>query len=163
MKSKRAQRILFFCVLVVWGLIFYRLFLYLKKEDSNNSSLTVNLHQSDSKISTDSLNLLLNYPDPFHLSKLISLQINEENKSNSHSRKLIAPKNDELIAIPKIIYKGCIYNQIKHKNIGILVLNQTSSFIKEGDSIQNWEVAKIYKDSVLITHSKQRICIILSK
>lgn len=163
MKTKKAQRILLICVLVVWGLIVYRVFVYLKKGDTVNSTQAFGAKQLKNTISTDSLFLLLNYPDPFHLSKPISVNVEINKSTKSDKNKLVVSKTNESVLIPKITYKGSIYNQIKHKNIGIVNANQNSLFITEGDSIQNWIIAKIYKDSILITHLKQRVCINISK
>lgn len=162
MKSKKAQRILLICVLVVWGLIVYRVFIYMKKDETVNSTQIQNIKQSKNSISTDSL-VLLNYSDPFRLSKSLTNNTKVSKKINLDRNKTKSSKINESMPIPKLIYKGTIYNQIKHKNIGIVQCNQNSIFISEGDSIQSWIIAKIYKDSLLITHSKQRVCISISK
>ncbi len=163
MKSKKAQRILLICVLVVWGLIVYRVFIYMKKDETVNSTQIQNIKQSKKNISTDSLVLLLNYTDPFCLSKILPNNTKVSSVINSDKNKTKSTKINESMPIPKLIYKGTIYNQIKQKNIGIVQCNQNSIFISEGDSIQSWIIAKIYKDSLLITHSKQRVCISISK
>jgi len=162
MKSKKAQRILLFCVLVVWGLIFYRIFIYFKKDDPIIPQLARSMQAENNRMS-DSLILLLNYTDPFHLSKPLSLPMYNRKQASSTISKVIATNIEGFLKVPDFIYKGCIYNQVKHKYTGIILSNQTTSFITEEDSIQSWEIAKIYKDSLLITHSKQKACIILSK
>ena len=161
MKSKKAQRILLISVLVVWGLIFYRIFIYMKKDDSPKLNQKLKTKQAINKVSLDSLKLLANYPDPFQLSKIKIVQHNK--KSIPKSIKIESPKNEIILPLPKINYKGLIYNKLKNRHVGIIVLNQNSQFINEGDSIQNWLIHKIYKDSLVLTHSKQRVCINLSK
>ena len=113
MKSKKAQYILLFCTLLVWGLIFYRVFIYLKKDKTTNVGKSIKNQQSENKISSDSLTLLLNYPDPFHLSKQLTTQHSIRKPINIEKKETL--KAEPMTPIPKIIYKGIIYNQIKHK------------------------------------------------
>ena len=111
MKSKKAQYILLFCTLLVWGLIFYRVFIYLKKDKTTNVGKSIKNQQSENKISSDSLTLLLNYPDPFHLSKQLTTQHSIRKPINIEKKETL--KAEPMTPIPKIIYKGIIYKYSK--------------------------------------------------
>ena len=163
MKSKKAQFVLLLCTIIVWGLIFYRVFIYLNKDKIVNVTKNIKRQQSENKISSDSLTLLLNYTDPFHLSRSLSTNHFLGKSINTNKEKKENQKAEPLISIPKIIYKGLIYNQLKHKYVSVISSNQSSYLLSEGDSIQSWIVEKIYKDSLQLSSLKQKACIKLLK
>jgi len=158
MKGKKAQSFLLIAVLVVWGIIIYQVVIYFTKDKHAVQVNTVTKRKTTSKLSTDSLILNLNYEDPFHLS--ISTNINNLVKK----RNIVSKPKEPIIkpslpVIPSIYYKGMINNQKKNKHIGIIFRNQTSFIINEGDTIENWLIKEINKDSILLIQQKTQIWI----
>ncbi len=154
MKNKRMTYVLVVAVLIVWGIIAYRILSGLDHNDeyiADHNKTFVKEKYDDYAMSKDTSHLLLNYRDPFGLS----------------APPDTIPKTKEKIFIalsksPKanfnwnfIKYCGFVRNPGTKKLIAILTINGKNTMLAEGETAENVKLLKNFKDSVMIVFNKQ--------
>ena len=136
-------------VVIIWGLIFYRIFGGLSADDIGQfSSKEVFPATKKEALSAPEFHLNLDYPDPFLGGRPV--------KKNLQKSVAIAPVMVQQGPIwPQIDYRGCVSNE--KGAIAYLVVNGQVRLSGEGalkdDEI---EILKIKEDSVLIGFEKER-------
>lgn len=153
MKNKKLVYLLLFLTVVVWGMIFYRIFNYV------NENSTPELSMKTKKISTDTagvymdtFNLILNYRDPFLGSNTI--QRNDEGKKTN---SVITAKKQDTKEVksstakwPVLSYGGIVKNEGTKNMVIILNINGKSHLMKPGEVIKDCELLNVYRDSATV-------------
>ena len=142
---------LVFAVLLIWGIIFYKII--------NRNPDSVKLHQPirmiDNQILPDKeYNLLLNYPDPFRLSRKTESLNRSDNFVNKS--KATDSNNIDTVSWPEIKYNGFVSSNNETRIH--LTYNGLRLIMKQGESFgQQFKIETVTKDSILITrkHEKQ--------
>ena len=162
MKNKRLLYLLLPAVLVIWGLIFQRIWSAAQGNDDQESAPTVSLTSlTESAASQRPPQLLLNYPDPFKASKpAASIRDMQTAASgpNEFGQPLrpatlnlpIAPQSVTVVPVvwPQLKYMGFINNPRVDRRIALLAIDEKEDMVKAGENRQGVLVAKIYRDSV---------------
>lgn len=148
MKNKKLTYILVPLVILIWGLIVYKVISGIK-EDGPLDKVYQTLALDNRKETIDTFVLKTNYEDPF---------LKEKNHYRGHTA-INQPKNKQqsvpnASVIPinyEVQYFGIISN-LKNKNkLGLIKIQGKDFLIKEGDlSLNNLKIYKIYKDSVIV-------------
>jgi hypothetical protein len=162
MKSKKLTYVLGFLVLLVWGLIIYRLF---KAAGGDGESLPISSHAEMKEASTDytlpkdTTHLLLDYRDPFSVKKSEPVEI--------PVNQLIQKKSLSVIQKPMvnwnvIRYSGFIHNPGSKKLIALLNINGEELMMSEGETADQVKLIKNLKDSIKVTYQGATKFIILN-
>jgi hypothetical protein len=151
MKKKTINYILGFVVLLVWGMIFYKVInAAWGGDDTIPATPAVHLKEKaydDFAVKKDTTKLNLNYRDPFKLSVAHPID----------TTKRVAVVKAKIISIPVRIdwsfikYPGYIANPTTKKIISILVINGRSAMLSEGETAENVKLLKNMRDSVKIS------------
>jgi hypothetical protein len=150
MKNKKLTYGLGLAVLVVWGLIIYRV-VAAASNDNNDlpvaSSPVKKEPYNDYATPKDTTHLLLNYRDPFGLVK----QKDTSKALPTHSRKInpIAPK--PIFNWAFIKYSGYMRNPGSKKLLAILTINGRSVNMAEGETIDKVKLLRNMGDSVKVS------------
>lgn len=150
MKNKKFTYVLGFVVLVVWGLIIYRIVGSMGTEDDASPSQAVSVKKepyNDYTLPKDTTRLTLNYRDPFGLVKF-------KDTVKAPVRKDAAPS----IVKPAtnwsfIKYSGYIRNPGSKQLIALLQINGKSADMKEGETIDKVKLLKNMQDSVKVLYN----------
>jgi hypothetical protein len=148
MKNKTLTYVLGFAVLIVWGLILYRIFAYVKTDDTTDDTPTVFKKEpyNDYAVKKDTSTLNLKYRDPFGLVKPVDT--NRSIKKQFKLQSVVTPQpafNWDFIK-----YTGYIRNPETKKLIAILQINGKSEMMAEGDVSDNVKLLKNVQDSVKV-------------
>jgi hypothetical protein len=164
-KDKTSTYLLILCIISVWGIVGYKLFIAF----NNGASVTNHkpkMKQERTNQTQVDFELYLNYPDPF-LNKNI-VETNEKIILNSKSSSAI---NSEGVAIKplqnrelasnkiQIRYKGLINNLSKIGQVAIVEINEIQQVTYIGDTFLGQKVIKITTDSICLLKGKDKIWI----
>ena len=156
MKSKKSAYILLPIVLIVWGIIFYRIYSGI----DDNELISVNhAIPADLKIemTPSEYSLFLNYNDPF-LKNTVRILTSPETQSQKQSM-LPKAKTAEDIKLPELQYTGMIRNAKNKHKIALLTIDQVSYMMKSGESQQNVTLLKVWNDSIQVEMGKKNFYI----
>lgn len=153
MKKKTINYILGFVVLLVWGMIFYKVINAAWGDDDTIPAPPVARHKEktydDFAVKKDSTKLALNYRDPFKLS--VANVIDTAKRLPVVKTKTISSPAPARIDWSFIKYSGYIANPTTKKIISILVINGRSAMLSEGETAENVKLLKNMRDSVKIS------------
>lgn len=139
-------------VLIVWGMIIYRIFDAVSSSDDSPMTPTIT-HQkeayNDYAIPKDTIRLLLNYRDPFGI-------IKPKDTVEIPIKKLIHKSGINLSAKPVfnwnfIQYAGYIRNADSKKLIALVTINGKNETFSEGEKKDNVKLIKNFRDSIKIS------------
>lgn len=152
MKNKKLTYFLGLLVVMVWGIIIYRVFDASSGSDDDTvqpvSSTPHKEPYNDFAITKDTTHLLLNYRDPFGLIK------QKDTVPLSVQRSF--HKNIPLIPKPAfnwgfIRYSGYIRNPVSKKLITLISINGKNEMLSEGESKDQVKLIKNLRDSIKIS------------
>jgi len=152
MSKKTTTYLLIAGVLLIWGIIIYRIIIGLNSEKEYLIITTVPGKKEvydDYEFKRDSGKLALNYRDPFSVS--------EFNDTIKKSNNLPAGKASGRVnlALPDwstIRYFGYIANPKSHKVISMVSVNGKNLTLADGERDHEFELIKNMRDSVLVRY-----------
>lgn len=150
MKNKKLTYFLILIVLIVWGLIIYRVFVSVGGDDDSTPVVSIKTTKepyNDYSIPRDTTKLLLNYRDPFGL---VKFKDTATTVVKVHTRtvqlKPITPFNWGFIH-----YAGYIRNSSSKKLIALVSINGKNEMLSEGDTKDQVKLIKNLRDSIKIS------------
>jgi hypothetical protein len=148
MKNKALTYGLGVAVLVVWGLILYRVFAYVKTDDGSDETPVAFTKEpyNDYAVKKDTGTLNLKYRDPFGL--VTPPDTEKTVRKHTEPRVAIVPKLAFNWGF--IQYTGYIRNPETKKLIAILQINGKSEMMAEGEVSDNVKLLKNALDSVKV-------------
>jgi hypothetical protein len=155
MKNKKLIYILIPLVVVIWGLIVFRI---IKQIHHSQKPEIGNAIYSKGKLSitdNDSSKLILKYRDPF---------LNGMTRKNYASRsESIFGNNSNLTTVPKPTinfpatkYSGLVTNSKNKHKLGLLKIDNKDFLVQEGDLVSGEKIIKLHADSVIISFKKAK-------
>lgn len=149
MKNKWFTYFLGLLVLIVWGLIFYKI---IYSEDSRNAKDYSTGHLSFKEIlndysTSDTLHLSLNYSDPFRISRNYANSVGKE-VITQNIRPSVVRK--QVLQNKVIIYSGYVKNSGSSKFLSVLSVDGRDAIMHEGDTFEEVKLLKNYVDSIKI-------------
>jgi hypothetical protein len=145
MKFLKNTYVLVVAVVIIWGIIGYNLYNFVKSDD-----VSVQVRKDNVPVThADSViryTLLANYRDPFLTSAVKTLH--QSNKEISPRKVNVIVQEVHTIEWPKLQYKGLVENSQARKKIALININGIGSLVKEGDMLGAVRVHKIWKDSL---------------
>lgn len=151
MKNKKLTYVLGLAVLVVWGLIIYRVVAAASSDNDDAPVASAPIKKepyNDYTIPKDTAHLLLNYRDPFGLVK----QKDTSKVLPVHSHKIagLAPK--PIFNWGFIKYSGYMRNPGSKKLLAILTINGKGVNMAEGETIDKVKLLRNMGDSVKVRY-----------
>ena len=149
MKNKKLTYFLVLVVVAVWGMIIYRVFESLNiGDDLPETPIAVKKEvYDDYELKKDTAKLLLNYRDPFGLTK----QKDTVATAGAASAKpVIIKKIKPAIDWSFITYSGYIRNPETKKLIAILTIHDKRTMLAEGEVFERVKLLKNMRDSVKV-------------
>ena len=157
MKNKKTAYLLVPLVLLVWGMIGWKVYAAMNKKENENMLQEKNeeIKNSGEKI-PDTFELMADYRDPF----LGKPTVPGHSKLNIQNSKLPVakptPKEKEAPSWPAVSYHGLIMRSGTEKKIGFLRVNGVSYFVTGGDEAGGLKIGRVSKDSVEVLMGKER-------
>jgi hypothetical protein len=146
---------LMIAVVAVWGTIGYRIYSSLGEEDETEIRPWVR-KTAHVEASRENYPLLLNYSDPF-LKKAAA----KEKPKAQQQAKIVKPAKP-VSSVPvvmvdwsKIEYVGSIYNASRKTTIATLRFNGKEYAAREGESVNEFKILSVKKDSCQLSFSGQ--------
>jgi len=149
-KNKKLTYLLGLIVLVVWGMIIYRVFEAIGGGDDNNASIAtkpIKEAYNDFSIPKDTTHLMLNYRDPFGLTR----------QRDTTQRIARRPAERKAVAVVKpmdwgfIRYSGYMLNPGTKKLIALVSINGQNTTLAEGQTQYHVKLIKNLRDSIKIS------------
>jgi len=152
MKNKKLTYFLIAIVLGVWGLILYRIFDAVGDNDDTIAPVAVKQAKeafNDFSLPKDTAKLLLNYRDPFGITK--------PKDTTARIRKAVSFKNTVVPTKPTmnwsfISYSGYIRNPSSKKLIALVSINGQNITLAEGETKSQVKLLKNLRDSIKISY-----------
>jgi hypothetical protein len=154
MKSKWTRILLLVAVMVVWGLIVFRIVSHFSDNDMNINSQLNEVPLTRNVQMPDTFHLLLNYPDPFtgaieQKSPKQSISCNYKPKKQD-----VAPPTST--PMPTVKYYGFVSNKNTNKLVGIVYIGGKQFLAKQGDICNGVSLIKMTNDSILVSYEKSK-------
>lgn len=160
MKNKKLSYILAPAVILIWGMIVYKIF-FAKEDQMIVPQYTTAISKKEHRTQIDTFNIEANYSDPFLRRTYIANPTKTSSEVNV-SDYFYGPKpptntNTKKVSVkstplkwPAIRYEGLIINNKSGKKTGVLYIDNKSNLITEKTIINNLEVMLLTMDSVKI-------------
>jgi len=147
-----SKKVLFLivAVLLVWGMIGYRIISALN-DDSEGNSGPVKSTATKMVDSLPSYTISLNYRDPFFPAKPVARQLSVVRKPVASSERKAAPKVAE--KWEEIIFLGC-FNSGKVQILTVRIAGE-EIFVRRGDLYDKYTFEDIWMDSVRIRNGSE--------
>jgi len=155
-KNKKTLYFVVPALLVIWGIIFYKVFNALNPQDDLIVPVSQNLNTQTHIEKSDTFSIYTDYPDPF-LSGSPKQRISEE-----ESQEINVPKQSPIVPIkqvtpwPAISYSGMIKNQKSNKQLALIQINGKENIAASGTSLEGITIQRIFKDSVEVSFNKEK-------
>jgi len=155
-KNKKLTYILVPLVIIIWGGIFYRVFMYLNKTPDINPQTVSRSIENVSKEEIDTFSIIADYRDPFldrkikhEPSPVIQKTMSEEKHTKNN---VIQKKNrtEKRIKWPEIRYGGLVQNPKSGNKVGLVKINGKDHLVKAGEIINDITVNSVFDDSVVV-------------
>lgn len=143
-------------VFLVWGIVFYQLYLYFFSTPTyvtEKTEVEVNVDE----IKKDTFSIVANYRDPF-LGE--NIRLTQPKTTNNQSSQQKVQKNIAQKPLdnpwPTIEYKGMIKNNNSEKRVGIVGLNSKEYLVKEGEVLNGVKFMVISKELIQVSFQKEQ-------
>lgn len=167
MKNKKLKYVLIPLVIIVWGLIFYKVFSYSNDDEpilvvSQNTNIKTEVIQEK-----DSFELSLQYADPF-LKKNKAIRSRDypasvQSENNTIQGARINARNNRRKPIPpsfkatEISYGGEIINDNSKHITAVIRVAGNNKLLSDGDITGQVEILRIFNDSIhVVDQGKER-------
>jgi predicted negative regulator of RcsB-dependent stress response len=163
MKNKKTAYIMVPIVLVIWGMIGWKVYAAMKDKDD---AVVVNVYEEKIKIIStkisDTISIIADYRDPFldkrdrpkENSKFNPGSYRDQNSKLAVVKVPVSPKAEPVW--PKIVYHGLIKRTNDQKTVGFLSVNDQSYFVRGEEVAGEVLVGKLWKDSAEVMFGKEK-------
>jgi hypothetical protein len=157
-KSKKSVYILIPIVVIVWGLIAYKIIVGMNAGDDNLTFTADTNNHFINNMEADTFSLILAYRDPFLGKNLYQQQEsnvwnNEDNNQKKKQTELI--KQPVTISWPGVAYLGLILNKKTGIYVSLIKIDNKEHLLLEGQEAKGIKVLKANKDSVIVQFQKE--------
>lgn len=138
MKKKYTTYFLLFALLIIWGIIFYRIIKFISEQKELLISNPKEVRSVQKEV-RDSVVLDLNYPDPFsgELNSVLESQLPAKVNNNRYAQKHKDTTTNIIKTDEKILFKGEITNKTSSSKVYIISINGKTRILSKNknDSI----------------------------
>jgi type II secretory pathway component PulC len=154
MKNKKMTYVLLPLVMIVWGIVFFKIFSAIKPSSAAVSDMNIIKRGDDSSLfKVDTFSIVNNYRDPFN---------NKPSTTNKSGTSHNVPVKKKVVVTntplkwPEIVYNGIIKNKNSPQQLVMVKINGASNFMTKGENIAGVQLLKVYKDSIVICYSGEK-------
>jgi hypothetical protein len=156
MKNKKLLYVLIPAVLVIWGIIAFRIYRAVYRSDQAQMGFMHQSSNSEKATIQDTINLIANYPDPF-LKEVYSSSIEGSVNSSILIRDFSTEvQNQPTIIWPEVRYGGRIKNSSHNKDVFLIQIGTTNYLLKPGEIVENVKLLNADKDSIIMEYQNQQ-------
>jgi len=149
MRNKKNIYFLLPAVLLIWGLLGYRLFSAVQPNNTSTDLVTSDISFEPNKFKeSEPFTIMTNYRDPF-LGTITTA--NRKNKKSTNKRK-----SQPIEPFPQIVYKGLVSSQNNKQQIFIIGLDGKQHFFKKNQSINGVKLRKGNAKSISLKFQGQQ-------
>ena len=156
MKNKKLQYVLFPLAIVVWGIIFYKIFSGLQsgKQVYSNENYLLTAEEGDSV--PDTFTIVANYRDPFLRSGGTVVNQQKTGPKSVIPQKVRQVNNQQtFVQWPQISYHGVIVNEKDKTVTALMNVNNKNLLLRQGDQYADMTVKAVFDDSVRLSYMGQ--------
>jgi hypothetical protein len=151
--NKKLTYVLIPLVAVVWGLIFYKIYLQINGADDEIKTYALK-QNSLTVVPSDTARLKLNYRDPFLSYSFNHVAVRMSGFASSLQNTSVVKTPD--FVWPAIKYGGMIVNSKTKRKTGLIDLENSNLLVKEGEEVKGYKVVQLFADSVVIRYAKHK-------
>lgn len=157
MKNKKLVYVLLPLVVLIWGIIVYRIFTSINPDSPNvtgrQSSLVTDTLQ---KNVPDTFTIVANYRDPF----LGALPVAPSKPGFSVTKPVAKapepPKETIPVLWPSLSYSGMVRNKDSKKQMALIQINNSMHSMQINETVAGVQLLGIYPDSIIVVFNKQK-------
>lgn len=157
MKSKKSIYILLPLVLIIWGMLIYQFFSYSSPDEIEIDAevpTVVNIEYN----APDTTTIDASHRDPFTGKLENSKSANKKVvKSNTHSMNQDVAPQEQV----QIEYKGIVTDVVNKNKVFMILINNQTFLMKQGDKEKDVELISGNNESILIKHRGKKTKIFL--
>lgn len=155
MKNKKMVGFLVIIAVIIWGLIFYKIFNTIGAHDNANSNMTIEISRRDTSFhKADTFMIMNNYRDPFLGTRTANYK--KENANAVKKNVIPAPKVATTVKWPVIVYNGIIKKKESVRPLALVKIDGKSEFMTKGYVVDEVELINLYKDSISVGFNGER-------
>ncbi len=159
MKNKKVTYLLLPLVIIVWGLVIYRIFFDGRTKPENISFVAKPVIKESFKEEKSTYKLIANYRDPFLSSikqSIVKTENNKEKEENNRSTNLRRRRtNISRTRWPEISYGGFVEGDKDQKITILLSIKNRDYLVREGDTVDQIFIKAFYGDSLLVVYNEE--------
>lgn len=146
LKNKKITYLLIILVILIWGLVFYKIYSKFGGGKRVERSLLKSVGTIENSKGDIIFALILDYPDPFL--KAGGLVDNHPVIAGSNPQK-------QTIVWPTVEYRGCVVLSNKKECTGLLKIQNSDLLVKQGKEYFGVKIRTITKDSIFVAYKTQ--------
>jgi hypothetical protein len=156
MKNRQLMYILIPSVLLIWGLIIFKIIKQIHHAQKPATELSPFLKVGEMKGVIDTSSLLLNYRDPFLHGVVRSSSSSQSYEDfNSNNTNLTTAKKPP-VNFPITKYSGLVINYKNRHKLGLIKIENKDFLAKEGELVAGERIIRLYTDSVIVSYNKTK-------
>lgn len=160
MKNKKLLYILIPVVLLVWGVIIYRIFNVVNSSGSNEVRKSSFVENTVNETLIDTFSIHPNYRDPFISKRAKKTTFENKVVSTITKPDLIKKVSNVVVPLsnkwPSIVYNGLIKNERSNKQLALVQINGQSNILQLGNVAEGVELTKIFRDSIEVKFNSEK-------
>jgi len=135
-------------VLLVWGILGYRIFTSFSPKDTSQQELAETTQFKPQELQeASSFTINTNYRDPF-LGTLV------QKKTKTRKKRIVVKKSN--IPFPKIIYKGLVSSKGKKKEVFLITIDGQQYFFKKNTVLQGVKLLRGNRKEIVVKFEGQQ-------
>ena len=146
LKNKKITYLLIILVMLIWGLVFYKIYSKFGGSKRIVKSLPKSVGSIESNQSDSIFTLVLNYPDPF---------LKAGSQADNHPVTAANIPQKQAIVWPSIEYRGYVVLSNKKECTGLLKIQNSDLLVKQGKEYFEVKIRSITKDSIFVVYKMQ--------
>lgn len=158
MNKKVINSVLIFFMLVIWTIVFNKLFNFFGNniDDDNISVNPITIVDPRANFSKDTFNLEKIKRDPF-LGRYNVFKEKRRNTSNNKNgpKTKKTTKTNAKTPWPKFSYHGFVKGAKSSSELVLIRMNNKFYKTREGDMLEGFLIKKIYRDSIIVKRKKE--------
>ncbi|MCK4661792.1 MAG: hypothetical protein KAT68_02920 [Bacteroidales bacterium] len=161
MKNKKILYILLALAIIIWALIFYRIFKFLNKTPEVHYSYNYQKKYEKEEIKKDTFFIIADYRDPF-LNKILIPKVKNEGKPKVNNKKdnSRTKRRVKKIKWPVIKYGGVISSKDNNKKIALIKINDKDYLMEVNSESEEIKLINIFTDSIKVVYKDEKKTII---
>ncbi|MBI1286285.1 MAG: hypothetical protein GC178_01790 [Flavobacteriales bacterium] len=155
MKDKKTLVVLIPALIIVWGMIIYRLVETFSEDDP-----TVEIFaRTEAPVESEHITyaLQLDYPDPFLKAEIRKAVVKDVKKSSTKPQKKPVQRKVRETPAPKLRYNGRVENRTSNEERHLISINGNPHIVALNELVDEVTLQKVFTDSVQFRWNKETI------